>query len=107
MSHVKSHNICHAKDRQEKAIVLLMVDTGLRRSEVTALDWGDLDLHTGLTRIRRGKGGKARLVLLGANTRRALLTYRRQLEDTRDITASRNQLRASRSFSSPDRSVRQ
>lgn len=69
---------------QEKAIILLMVDTGLRRSEVTSLDWGDLDMNTGLTRIRRGKGGKARSVVLGASTRRALLTYRRQLEDTRD-----------------------
>ncbi len=69
---------------QEKAIILLMVDTGLRRSEVTGLDWGDLDMNTGLTRIRRGKGGKARSVVLGAITRRALLSYRRQLVDTRD-----------------------
>jgi site-specific recombinase XerD len=69
---------------QEKAIILLMVDTGLRRSEVIGLDWGDVDMQTGLTRIKRGKGGKARSVVMGAITRRALLSYRRQVEDTRD-----------------------
>ena len=64
---------------REKAIILLMVDTGLRRSEVTALNWGDVDFSTGLARVIRGKGGKARSVVIGATVRRALLSYRRTL----------------------------
>ena len=63
---------------REKALILLMVDTGLRRAEVCALNWGDVDIASGLARVVRGKGGKARSVVVGATTRRALLAYRRQ-----------------------------
>jgi integrase/recombinase XerD len=68
--------LCNAR---EKALMLLMVDTGLRRSEVVALNWGDLDILSGLARVVRGKGGKARSVVVGTTTRRALLAYRRTL----------------------------
>ncbi|MGD0610056.1 MAG: tyrosine-type recombinase/integrase [Anaerolineales bacterium] len=69
-------SVCNLRD---KAIVLLMVDTGLRRSEVCALNWSDLDFTSGLLRVARGKGGKARSVVVGATTRRQLLKYRRTL----------------------------
>jgi site-specific recombinase XerD len=59
-----------------------MVDTGLRRAEVCALNWDDLDISSGLVRVVRGKGGKARSVVVGAITRRALLGYRRSLTST-------------------------
>jgi integrase/recombinase XerD len=69
---------------RDKAVILLMVDTGLRRSEVIALNWGDVDMATGLARVTRGKGGKARSVVIGVTTRRALLAYRRTLEGVTD-----------------------
>jgi integrase len=56
-----------------------MVDTGMRRAEVVALNWGDIDISTGLVQVIRGKGGKARSMVVGATTRRALLAYRRTL----------------------------
>ena len=59
---------------------MVMVDTGVRRSEACALNWGDVDLKSGLVSIRRGKGGKARSVVVGISTRRALLKYRRTAE---------------------------
>jgi site-specific recombinase XerD len=65
---------------RDKALILLMVDTGLRRSEVCALNWVDVDISSGLVRVVRGKGGKARSVVVGALTRRALIAYRRELE---------------------------
>jgi integrase/recombinase XerD len=65
---------------RDKALILLMVDTGLRRAEVCALNWKDIDIPTGLVNVVRGKGGKARSVVVGAITRRALLAYRRELE---------------------------
>lgn len=70
-------NVCQS--HRDRALVLLMVDTGLRRAEVCALNWGDVDIASGLVRVARGKGGKARSVVVGAMTRRALLAYRREL----------------------------
>ena len=64
---------------RDKALILLMVDTGLRRAEVCALNWCDVDISSGLVRVVRGKGGKARSVVVGVTTRRALLKYRRQV----------------------------
>ena len=68
-------------DIRQRAILLLMVDTGLRRSEVIALNWGDLDIMSGLCHVVRGKGGKTRSTVIGATTRRALLAYKRSLNE--------------------------
>lgn len=67
---------CNVRD---KAIVLFMADSGLRRAEVCALNWGDVDMQSGLVRVAKGKGGKARSAVIGVTTRRALLAYRRTL----------------------------
>lgn len=69
---------------RDKIVILLMVDTGLRRAEVCALNWEDVDVSTGLVRVVRGKGGKARSVVVGVSTRRALLAYRTQLNPKLD-----------------------
>jgi site-specific recombinase XerD len=65
---------CNVRDR---AIVLFMVDSGLRRKETINLNWGDVDMQSGLVRVRQGKGRKDRSAVIGARTRRALLAYRR------------------------------
>ena len=64
---------------RDRSIILLMVDTGLRRAELIDLNWKDVDLKTGICIVRRGKGKKSRSVVLGAITRRALLSYKRKL----------------------------
>jgi integrase/recombinase XerD len=69
---------------RDKALVMLMADSGLRRSEVIALNWGDVDIQSGLVRVIRGKGGKARSAVIGAASRRALLAYRRTITSTDD-----------------------
>jgi site-specific recombinase XerD len=69
---------------RDRALIMLMADSGLRRAEVIALDWGDVDISTGLLRVRRGKGGKARSAVIGANTRRALLAYRRTITNAEE-----------------------
>lgn len=73
---------CNTRDR---AIVLFLADSGLRRAEVIALNWADVDMQTGAVMVKRGKGGKARVSRIGATTRRALLHYRRTLTDTRAL----------------------
>jgi site-specific recombinase XerD len=69
---------CNVRDR---AIVLFMVDSGLRRAEVIALNWRDVDIQSGLVRVKRGKGKKDRSSVIGATTRRALLAYRRNVSN--------------------------
>jgi integrase len=63
------------KDKRDRAFILLMIDSGLRLSEVIALNWGDVDVNTGIIKVVSGKGRKARIVLIGFNARRALLRY--------------------------------
>jgi site-specific recombinase XerD len=69
---------------RDRALIMLMADSGLRRAEVIALNWGDVDIQNGLVTVRHGKGDKPRSAVIGANTRRALLAYRRTLEDHTD-----------------------
>lgn len=64
---------------RDKTIILLMVDSGLRRGEVCGLTWGDIDLASGVVRVENGKGGRARSVVIGVTTRRTLLAYRRKV----------------------------
>ncbi len=61
---------------RDKAILLFLLDTGVRRSELLALQKRDVDM-TGSVLVRQGKGGKARTVFLSAKTRKQLLKYLR------------------------------
>jgi integrase/recombinase XerD len=63
----------------DKAVILFMVDSGLRRSEFIHLNWSDIDMQSGLVRVNQGK--KDRSTVIGATTRRALLAYRKTLTD--------------------------
>ena len=79
------HQVLSAcKNPRDKALILFMADSGLRRGEITALNWGDVDIMSGLVRVKRGKGGKARSAVIGATTRRTLLAYRRTLGSPSD-----------------------
>jgi integrase/recombinase XerD len=72
---------CNVRDR---AIVMFMADSGLRRAETVRLNWGDVDMANGLVRAWQGKGKKDRSAVVGATTRWALLKYRRTLENVTD-----------------------
>ncbi len=48
---------------------MLMVDTGVHPMEACALNWGDVDIKSGLVRVRRGEGGEARSVVMGITTK--------------------------------------
>jgi len=66
---------------RDRAILLALLDTGCRAGEFLALNLGDVDLDTGAVLVRRGKGGKARSVFLGAKTRREVVRYLRHRPD--------------------------
>ena len=62
------------KDVRARTIILLLYDTGLRRSELTALNDDDIDF--GLQQVRvTGKGRKQRTVPFGEELATALTTY--------------------------------
>lgn len=66
-----------ARSARDRAIVLCLLDTGLRAAEFVALTVSDVDLSTGAVAVQKGKGGKGRMVYLGAKARRALGRYLR------------------------------
>ena len=41
-----------------------MIYTGLRRAEVVALRWDDIDFEDQLVTVRQGKGGKERIAAI-------------------------------------------
>lgn len=60
---------------REMAIILFLLDTGLRATELCSLDRADVDLNTTRVQVRQGKGGKDRTVYVGARAMKALLRY--------------------------------
>ncbi len=67
------------ESKRDKALLLFLADSGLRRSEVSRLNWEDVDMQTGLVKVRQGKGKKDRSAVISPTTRRALLQYRRTI----------------------------
>lgn len=62
---------------RDEALIRFMVETGVRAGEVVAMGIDDLDVREGTAVVRRGKGGKGRLVPFGAVTAQALDRYLR------------------------------
>ena len=52
------------KGVRNNAMIRLLVYTGLRRSELVALCWSDIDAEAGLVTVRHGKGGKERVAAI-------------------------------------------
>jgi integrase len=65
------------RHRRDDAIVRVMLETGLRAGEVTNLEVVDVDLAHGTLTVRRGKGGKGRVVPIGPDASLALDRYLR------------------------------
>ncbi|WP_129127365.1 tyrosine recombinase XerC [Geomonas oryzae] len=59
---------------RDRAVLETLYSCGLRVSELTGMNVGDLDLHGALARVL-GKGGKERIVPVGSCARNALAAY--------------------------------
>ena len=77
------HVLDGCENLRDRAIMMFLVDTGLRRGEICDLSWGDLDLSTGICLVRNGKGKQARTVVIGVNTRRTILKYKQTVSSNR------------------------
>jgi integrase/recombinase XerD len=78
--------------KRDKAIVLALLDTGLRVGELCALRIEDVDLKSGRIQVQPGeagkaKGGKGRIVFMGKSARRFLWRYLAEREDGEDPDA--------------------
>ena len=78
--------------RRDRAIILMLLDTGLRASELCKLRVGDVDMRTGQVGIRHGpaggtKGGKGRIVFLGRTARRSVWRHLAERADGDDQKA--------------------
>jgi integrase/recombinase XerC len=60
---------------RDRALLEVLYSSGLRVSELTGLDWSDVDATAGLVRVL-GKGRKERVVPIGRHALRALDAYR-------------------------------
>jgi integrase/recombinase XerC/integrase/recombinase XerD len=59
---------------RDMVVVLLMLDSGLRLSEVARLEYGKIHLEAGYL-IAHGKGNKERYIPLGLQTKKYLIKY--------------------------------
>lgn len=86
-------------DKRAKAIILFMIDTGVRLTELTKIRQCDIDLLTGRVKVIEGKGGKDRIVAVGFKSRRAILAYQRHSSYDHDPKAALFQTVTGKEFS--------
>lgn len=72
--------------KKNVAIVLFLLDTGCRATELTSIRLRDIDLQNRRCTVL-GKGNKTRTVFFGIQTAKALRTYTRQAHRTSDEEA--------------------
>ncbi len=63
------------KGPRNRLIVRFILDSGVRASELLALNVGDINLETGIVVVKKGKQQKGRLTTIGAATRKDLKRY--------------------------------
>ncbi len=78
---LKKPNPRYPTELRNLAITQLVLDAGLKVSEVTVLKWNDVDLLSGKLLVRQGKGAKDRTLWLGGVDLDLLRKWReRQIE---------------------------
>ena len=77
---LRAADVSTARGLMDQALLEMFYSTGLRLAEMAALCVHDVDWREGFVRVRRGKGGKERIVPMGDTARAAL---RRYLHDVR------------------------
>lgn len=67
----------NARATRDRAMILLLAESGMRRMELRGLDISDVDIKNRQAVIRRGKGSKPRIVAFGTQAAQALLRWER------------------------------
>ena len=75
-------NTRYLSPHRNKTMISLMLNTGLRLSEVINLKWKHLDLQTGKLKVVEGKGSKDRILWINNETLEKLRNWReRQVKE--------------------------
>lgn len=74
---------------RDRALLELAYSSGLRRAELAGLDLFDVDFERGFVRVRKGKGGRGRMVPVGE---RALQWVENYLDDGREAVRNETAL---------------
>jgi site-specific recombinase XerD len=74
----KAEKFDHSQNQRNVVIIKLLLNTGLRVSELVTLEWDDIILkrYEGTIKVISGKGGKERFIPLNANIRSTLEKYK-------------------------------
>ena len=67
--------VSNGEGQRNLAILLLLLDTGIRVSELVNIDLNDVNIPEGCVKIRVAKGGKERLVPIGSLVQKSLWKY--------------------------------
>jgi integrase/recombinase XerD len=67
---------------RDRAIMLFLLDTGVRAGELVAINLGEINPITGEVLISHGKGRKPRTAFIGIKSRKAIRAYLKQRRDT-------------------------
>jgi len=79
---LKQPNPRYPTGERNRLILQMMLNTGLRLAETTALCWKDVDLNTGRLKVHQGKGARDRVLWVGDRDLDALRAWRdRQARD--------------------------
>lgn len=62
---LRQPNLRYPTGQRNRLILQLMLSTGLRLAETTALLWRDIDLHAGRLQVQRGRGARERVLWIG------------------------------------------
>lgn len=63
------------RQNRDRALILFLIDSGVRAAECVKLNIGDVNLRNGAVLVRGGKGDKDRRTNIGQRSRRALAAY--------------------------------
>lgn len=75
-------NLRYITPQRNRTIIMLLLNTGLRLSEMTSLKWKEVNLTTGQVKVVEGKGLKDRILYMDDNMLDELRDWReRQLEE--------------------------
>jgi site-specific recombinase XerD len=66
---------------RDRAILLILLDTGLRAGELLALNVGDVDLNEASVAVRKAKSRQGRYVFIGRQARKAVVAYLRTRQE--------------------------
>lgn len=68
-------------DLRDRAVLFVLLDTGIRAGELCRLTVGDAHIQSGRLAIQEGKGGRGRVVWLGSHSRPAVWRYLQERPD--------------------------